>query len=170
MVSLIRPSVLALAGALLCSAGALAGAPAADVTVAMSMSTTVSANDMTLLVSKTQRYFDAVLSDGKAFYALLTPDYVGVDASGQEYSAGAVFGSVQALKLELSGIVKSVRVLDAHQDAAGFDEIALVRGTADTIDAAGAHAISAAWVHKIYFVRDPSGELLIARDVCTQRV
>ena len=117
----------------------------------------------------TDQYVDAALGDdGATFYALLTPDYVGITARGKHYSAGKVYGAVQMLRRSVSGIIKNVRVLDAHKGPLGYDQVAIVSGTADIIDSAAAHASSATWVHKIVSVRDDGGKLLIASDTVMQ--
>jgi len=134
------------------------------------MSTTVFASDMALFVPKTRRF--STLSFRTTMPS--TPySHLTIRVSilvGIPFRRATVFGSVQALRRQVSGLVKSVRVLDAHQPEGGFDKVALVRGTADIIDAGGADAVSFAWVHKLFFVRERSGDLRISRELCMQRV
>jgi hypothetical protein len=131
---------------------------------------TVSPKDMAALKAATSHYLESALGDEKAFYASLTPDYVGVGISGKTYSPGSVYGAVQVLKQPLAGVVTRVKVIDAHHLGDQFDETALIGGTADTIDSAGPRSVSATWVHKITFKRDADGTLKVQRDQVLQKI
>ena len=125
---------------------------------------TVSPKVLSELKSATQHYLDAALNDQGAFFASVSPDYRAISKAGKSYSAGDVFGIVQGLKLQLSGIVSNVRIIDAHHLGYVYDETAVLAGSADTIDSAGAHTVSGSWLHKITFVRATNGALTVSRD------
>jgi hypothetical protein len=125
---------------------------------------TVSPKVMAELKSATQHYLDAALNDQDAFLASVSPDYRAVSNAGKSYSAGQVYGFVQGLKLQLSGIVTNVQVIDAHHLGSVYDETAVFAGSADTIDSQGAGTRAGRWLHKITFVRANSGALTVSRD------
>ncbi len=150
------------------SAAAPAATPASTIGTVQTM--TVSPKDLGVLKATTTKYLESALGDEQGFYALLAPGYLGVNTSGKTFTPGQVYGAVQVLKQPLSGIVTRVKVIDAHHVGDLYDETALIGGTADTIDAAEAHPVSATWVHKITFKKQADGSFLIQRDQVLQRI
>jgi hypothetical protein len=159
-----------LAAGLVGSSAAGAFAQTEPPTIGTVQTMTVSPKDMSALKAATAHYLESALGDEQGFYASLTPDYLGVGISGKTYSPGSVYGAVQVLKNQLSGIVTRVKVVDAHHLGDTFDETALIGGTADTIDSGGARSVNATWVHKITFKRDANGNFKVARDQVLQKI
>jgi hypothetical protein len=131
---------------------------------------TVSARDLDALRAATRAYLSAALEDEDAFFAAVSNDYIAINTNGKTYRAGQVFGLVQAAKLNLGGILSRTQVIDAHHLGDLYDETAVLGGSADTIDAGGAHVVTAAWLHKITFHRQADGTFKVVRDQVLQRV
>jgi hypothetical protein len=157
-------SIVSLALVSACGFAAIADPGSDPATIGKVQSMTVSPKVMAELKSATQHYLDAALNDQDAFFASVSPDYRAVSKAGKSFSAGQVYGIAQGLKLELSGIISNVRVIDAHHLGNVYDETAVLAGSADTIDSQGARTVAASWLHKITFVRASSGALTVSRD------